>query len=76
MCDRRSVLPEDAIEVDKVLPNNLELETCIYHRPYHKWYFMSEQTPNDVLLFVQWEECEEPNNTSRASHLDCVLAGN
>ncbi|KUJ06732.1 uncharacterized protein LY89DRAFT_692339 [Mollisia scopiformis] len=68
MCDRRSVLPEDVIEVDKVLPNNLEVETCIYHRPYHKWYFMSEQTPDDVWLFVQWEECDVPCETTSVPH--------
>ncbi|KAK1834718.1 hypothetical protein QBC39DRAFT_342660 [Podospora conica] len=68
VCDRRSVRPEDVLEVDKVLPNNVELETYIYHRPHHKWYYMSEQTPEDVLLFVQWEEHQPSKEIAGVPH--------
>ncbi|KAH8688569.1 hypothetical protein BGZ61DRAFT_353031, partial [Ilyonectria robusta] len=84
VCDRRSVHSEDLIEVDKVLPNVVELEAYLYSRPHHKWYYISRQTPGDILMFVQWEGYEIPSDTSRPSRTllsftgvgtDLVIAG-
>ncbi|KAJ3578498.1 hypothetical protein NPX13_g2072 [Xylaria arbuscula] len=53
MCDRRTVLKSDIVPVDKVLAENVEEETCIRHSPSQKWYYLSEQRPEEMLLFVQ-----------------------
>ncbi|KAH6988895.1 hypothetical protein BKA56DRAFT_246455 [Ilyonectria sp. MPI-CAGE-AT-0026] len=68
VCDRRSVHSEDLVEVDKVLPNVVELEAYLYSRPHHKWYYISRQTPEDILMFVQWEGCEIPSDTTGVFH--------
>ncbi|KAF4461389.1 hypothetical protein FALBO_11815 [Fusarium albosuccineum] len=68
VCDRRSVLPEDVVLVDKVLPNNVEEETCIIPKDYHKWYYISSQQPDEVLLFIQWEDDGTNSQTLSVSH--------
>jgi hypothetical protein len=68
VCDRRSVKESDAILVDKVLPNNVEEETCILPKDYHKWYYMSKQTPEEVVLFIQWEDDGTESETLSVSH--------
>lgn len=68
VCDRRSVKETDAILVDKVLPNNVEEETCIRSQDYHKWYYLSKQTPDELILFVQWEDNGTRSETLSVSH--------
>lgn len=53
--DRRSVIPNDLIEVDKVLPDKIEKAYYVRHRPYHQWYYMSDQTRDDLALFKTWD---------------------
>lgn len=32
------------------------------HRDYHKWWFMSGQTIDDLALFTTWDSAEDSNN--------------
>lgn len=52
--DRHTVLKEDLLEVDKVLPDKVEKAYYVLHRGHHRWYYMSHQTPEDVALFMTW----------------------
>ena len=62
--DCRTVKANDLLEVDKVLPDKIEKAYYVIHRPYHKWYWMSDQTPDEPALFKTW-----------TSSCDGVLAG-
>ncbi len=42
------------MEVDKVLPDKVEKHFFLLHREHHKWYWMSNQEPDEVLLFLSW----------------------
>lgn len=54
--DRRTVLQDDLLEVEKVLPDKVERNFYVKYKPYHKWFYMSDQGPEDVAIFTSWEE--------------------
>lgn len=54
LTDRRSVQADDLLEVDKVLPDKIEKAYYVKHKTYHKWYWFSDQTPDDLALFKTW----------------------
>ncbi|KAL6828082.1 hypothetical protein V8C40DRAFT_274522 [Trichoderma camerunense] len=54
--DRRTVLQDDLLEVEKVLPDKVERNFYLKYKPYHKWFYMSDQGPEDVAIFTSWEE--------------------
>ncbi|KUJ16721.1 uncharacterized protein LY89DRAFT_645599 [Mollisia scopiformis] len=58
LTDRRSVHKEDLIEVEKVLPDKVERAYFVKYQAYHRWYYLSEQSPKDVAMFVTWD-CDE-----------------
>lgn len=67
--DRRTVLKEDLLEVDKVLPDKVEKAYYLLHRGHHKWYYMSHQTPEDVALFMTWSSQNEDTIAGRDAHV-------
>jgi quinol monooxygenase YgiN len=52
-------MKSDVVPVDKVLPENAEEETCVRYSPSQQWYYLSEQKPEEILLFVQWEDNDQ-----------------
>lgn len=60
--DRRSIGQSDLIEVDKIQPNIVEQAYYVKYRSYHKWYFMSQQTTEDLALFTTWDSVRDTNN--------------
>lgn len=54
LCDRRSVLRKDLIEVDKVLPDKVEKSHFLFHRDYHRWFSLSNQQSDEVAIFITW----------------------
>ncbi|KAG5820385.1 hypothetical protein H9Q74_000615 [Fusarium xylarioides] len=59
LADRRTVKRTDVFEVQKVLPDKLEKANYLNHEPYQKWYYMSDQSPEDVAIFTTWEERDD-----------------
>ncbi|KAF2191376.1 hypothetical protein K469DRAFT_370108 [Zopfia rhizophila CBS 207.26] len=57
-CDRRSVSQEDLLEEDKVHPTHWEEGLYLLHRDHHKWYWLSEQTRDEVAMFLTWDSAE------------------
>lgn len=53
--DRRSILQDDLIEVEKVLPDKVERNAYVKYKPYHQYYYLSNQGPEDVALFMTWD---------------------
>jgi hypothetical protein len=52
--DCSSIPKADLVEVDKVLPDKVEKAYFIHHRPYHRWLFLSDQEPDELLIFASW----------------------
>lgn len=46
---------EDLVEVEKVLPDKVERAYYLKHRDYHEWFYMSDQSPDDVAIFTTWD---------------------
>ncbi|KAK4176445.1 hydroxylase/desaturase CTB9 [Triangularia setosa] len=53
--DRRTVLQDDLIEVEKVLPDKIERGYYVKYQSYHKYFYMSDQGPENVALFTTWD---------------------
>jgi hypothetical protein len=60
LSDRRSIKKADLIEVDKVLPDKVEKAFFLYHRQDQKWFYLPDQEPDEVALFITWRPDEEP----------------
>ncbi|KAF2114037.1 hypothetical protein BDV96DRAFT_647525 [Lophiotrema nucula] len=54
ICDRQTVRKTDLVEVDKILSDKVEKGFHIHHRDWHRWYYLSEQTPDELALFKSW----------------------
>lgn len=48
-------MQDDLMEVEKVLPDKVERNYYVKYQPYHEYFFMSEQGPEDVALFTTWD---------------------
>lgn len=56
IADRRTVLQSDLMEVEKVPPDKVERNYYVKHQPYHKYYYMSDQSPDYVAIFTMWDQ--------------------
>ncbi|TPX09380.1 uncharacterized protein E0L32_009424 [Thyridium curvatum] len=54
-CDRRSVPKKDLIEVHKVRSDKVEKSYFLFHRDYHRWYYLSGQRKEEVAIFPTWQ---------------------
>jgi hypothetical protein len=53
--DRRTVKKDDLLEVEKILPDKVERAYYLKHRDHHKYYYMSKMEPEDVAIFITWD---------------------
>ncbi|KAI0436662.1 hypothetical protein F4803DRAFT_541414 [Xylaria telfairii] len=51
MCDARSVAPGDLVATDNYRETFSGESYYMVHKPEHKWYYLSEQTRDEALLF-------------------------
>lgn len=49
---------EDLILVDKIHEDHWEEGLYLHNRPWHKWYWIPEQTSDEIILFVTWDSEE------------------
>lgn len=54
ICDRRSVLKDDLMEVDKILADRVEKGYFLLHRENHQWHTLSSQAADEVAIFKSW----------------------
>lgn len=55
MCDAQTVDEDDWEPVDKVFENWVEDSMYMKHNPKHMWYWLSNQTKNEVTVFTLWD---------------------
>ncbi|CCF32719.1 methyltransferase CmcJ [Colletotrichum higginsianum] len=54
-CDSTSVLDEDLVECDHVRRRFKGSNLYTHHREGHKWYYLGEQRPDEVLLIKMFD---------------------
>ncbi|KAF2810716.1 uncharacterized protein BDZ99DRAFT_462061 [Mytilinidion resinicola] len=69
-CDKRTIQKTDLIEVDKVLQDKVEKSYFLFHRDYHKWYYLANQRSDEVFLFPTWT-----SKSDGGEHADCSPHG-
>ncbi|OCL09233.1 hypothetical protein AOQ84DRAFT_404936 [Glonium stellatum] len=68
LCDRRSVRRSDLLEADKVSPGLIERDSMLKYDTNQKWYWLSNQQPDEVTLFKSWDSCNDENIADCAPH--------
>lgn len=53
VCDTESVRPIDLIASDVVTRTGFTENTLVYFNPRHKWYYLSNQTSSELMIFRQ-----------------------
>ena len=59
LCDRRSVHRSNLVEADKVSPGLIERDYFVKYDADQKWYWLSNQRPDEVIIFKSWDSCNE-----------------
>ena len=54
------------MEVEKVLPDKVERNYYVEYKPYHEFFYMSDQGPEDVAIFITW-------NMAQGDRVACKL---
>ena len=61
-CDASTVQKHADLEAADLLYPDLVTENFqIYHRPGHKWYYLSNQLPSELVVFKQADSLNEMN---------------
>ncbi|KAI7786144.1 hypothetical protein LA080_004528 [Diaporthe eres] len=55
-CDYRSVEPQDLIPSDGIIPERAGEVYYLFHNKRQRWRWLSEQTPNDLAVFVLYDD--------------------
>lgn len=70
--DAMSVPDEDIVTVPLVFPDHkaesLECKPAADPLNPHRWYFMRDQQPDNVLIFMQVDSTRQPNLPRRCPH--------
>lgn len=49
------MLKKDLIEADQVMSDKVNKTSYVYHRSDQKWYWLSNQNPDEVFIFPTWK---------------------
>ncbi|KAF2737094.1 putative CmcJ-like methyltransferase [Polyplosphaeria fusca] len=67
LCDTRTVHPDTDLEpADLVYAEYIVENRQIYHSHRHKWYYVSDQQPNEAWVFMQSDS--DPSGISGVAH--------
>lgn len=55
LCDRRTVTHDDWVTLDKVHTRWIEESMYMKHRDSHQWYYLSNQTRDEVTAMLIWD---------------------
>ena len=73
VCDMRSVTPDDIVFGDGQNTGNIKQYTKVVdqrliHGPHQRWYYFPDMTPDEVLLFRQYDTRQEQLNLRTVFH--------
>ncbi len=55
LCDPRSVDPRDLLAADRVTPDFAVELYYLKHNPNQKWYWLANQAPDELTVFVNYD---------------------
>ncbi|KAG9229299.1 amidase signature domain-containing protein [Amylocarpus encephaloides] len=55
VCDSETVAKEDLVESDHIFPDFQSETYCVLHNNRHRWYYLSGQTSDEVLLITNYD---------------------
>ena len=59
LCNPHSVQQQNIVTVDKVHPDHVEEGAYLTHAASQEWYYLSDQTRDEVTVFVTWDSDPE-----------------
>lgn len=71
--DRRTVLQSDLMEVEKVLIDKVERNYYVKNKPYHEYYYMSDQSPDHVTIFTTCDQMKGEYTAGRFLESSAVV---
>ncbi|KAJ8132508.1 hypothetical protein O1611_g1114 [Lasiodiplodia mahajangana] len=71
VCDRRTVYDDDWEPVDKVHQDWVEEGMYLRRRERHRWYWLSDQTDQELIAFLVWDS--DRSKEFRASVPHCAF---
>jgi len=72
-CDTRTVADSDLDVVQKVMDDTVEESMYLKRRKQHQWYWMSNQSRNDVLVMTVWDSNKPFSKSTAVPHCAMVL---
>lgn len=63
------------MEVEKVLPDKVERNYYVKFQPYHEYFYMSDQGPEEVAIFTSWDG-DEVERTAGNNHRFEIASNN
>lgn len=64
VCDSRSVDTIDLLESDYIYPTFVCETLVVKYAPRHKWYYLSGQTKEEVLLMTNYDSGSDTRTSS------------
>jgi hypothetical protein len=55
ICDPGTLSKNDLITITRVGPEQINHISCLKHKPQHRFYYLREQRPEELLLFRTWD---------------------
>lgn len=65
ICDPDTLSQNDLITITRVGPEQINHISCLKHKPQHRFYYLREQRPEELLLFRTWDS---ENDRIRTPH--------
>lgn len=63
LCDYSSVVPHaDLIASDNIYTHLVTETYNVFHRPYHRWYYLRDMNPDEVLVFKTYDSKADGSN--------------
>jgi hypothetical protein len=70
LCDAASVRNEDLLECDKVHADHIGEGLYLRYHQEQRWYWLSEQTNNEALVFVTWDSVQHEKRPGKLRALE------
>ncbi|KAJ5959310.1 uncharacterized protein N7479_006460 [Penicillium vulpinum] len=72
-CDTRTLSEQDYDVIQKVMNDSVEESMYLKWSPNHQWYWMSDQTRDDVLVMTVWDSKRPFERSAAVPHCSMVL---
>ncbi|KAK4864957.1 hypothetical protein LT330_001580 [Penicillium expansum] len=72
-CDTRTLSEQDYDVIQKIMNDSVEESMYLKWSPNHQWYWMSDQTRDDVLIMTVWDSKRPFERSAAVPHCSMVL---